>query len=292
MIVVILAVLLGSIEAPAQTQLLVSHLDAQFQWDLQPYTEENAPESHVLTCGGVSVIAPMPATSIPVKDVVPGPGQYTCTLYAQNGGGRQVEPDVPFPIFESGYTPGQPFQLVVNESAAPPPPPPTLTYFGSQSHDADDNTGGVQFSAYNATWTAPGSGSILLTELAAYVRALSGVVKIRVGLYDTGGTLVAESDEIDVPNTTYAWVGGVSPAQLRPAGGAFGDPITITGGADYRLAFAEVNGGDCGVGYATGGVTGDVTYSFANYSAGLPATIPNGTSWLGLWNIRAGVLVP
>lgn len=277
----------------AQTPLPVSHLDAQFQWDLQPYTEENAPESHVLTCDGSSVTVTMPATSIPIRDVVPGPGSYTCTIYAQNAGGRQVEPDVPFPLFESGYTPGVPFQLQVLAEPNEPPPPPTVVYFGSQTYDADDTTGsGQQLSQYaGKLWVAPVSGT--LRELSAYVKPLSGTVTIRVGLYTSTGNLVAESDEVVVVGPGYAWQGAMTAAQLRPVGGNLGNPVGVTAGTAYRLAFAETSGGDCGVGYELGGGNGDVMYSFnTDYSAGLPLTLGSGSSWSGWWNIRAGVETP
>lgn len=126
------------VSASAQTPLLVSHLGAEFHWDLQPFTEENAPDSHVLTCDGSSVTVQMPATSIPIRDVVPGPGSYTCTLYAQNAAGRQVEPDALFPLFQSGYVPRAPFQLAVLAEPTDPGGPPIMATI-----TITDNTGGT-----------------------------------------------------------------------------------------------------------------------------------------------------
>lgn len=109
----VLLTLMGGLNASAHAQVLLSHLDAKFLWDVPAFTPENAPDAHVLTCGGSVVTVPMPATSIAVKDVVAAPGTYQCDLYAQNSAGRQAAPNVPFPLFQSGYVPGAPFMVQV-----------------------------------------------------------------------------------------------------------------------------------------------------------------------------------
>lgn len=112
---------LTCVSVSAQAQLMVSHLDANFSWSPGVVdATHGAATEHVLTCGAITNVVPMPNTSVAVRDVVPGPGTYTCTLYAQNSAGRQADPDVPFPLFESGYMPGLPIQL----SVLPEPPPP------------------------------------------------------------------------------------------------------------------------------------------------------------------------
>lgn len=91
----------------AQTVLKVPFGSAQFAWDVPPSTaEQGVAVQHVLTCGVIVVKIPMPTTSIPVSSVVPGPGTYDCTLYAENEFGRQAEPNVPFPQFQAGNRPG------------------------------------------------------------------------------------------------------------------------------------------------------------------------------------------
>lgn len=124
--------LCGSVaSASAQAPLTVSHADAYFQWDVPPYTvtEElnDAPESFVITCGALTATVPLPTDQHPVTvvryplvNMLPAPGTYQCDLYAQNSAGRQADPNVPFPLFTSGFVPGSPSQLsVLNE---PPPP--------------------------------------------------------------------------------------------------------------------------------------------------------------------------
>lgn len=107
----LLSLSIGS-SALSQTPTLVSHLDASFYWTPGAVdATHDAPDAHVLTCGSIAQTVAMPNVSIPVRDVVPGPGTYMCTLYAQNSAGRQADPDVPFPQFQSGYVPGIPFQL-------------------------------------------------------------------------------------------------------------------------------------------------------------------------------------
>ena len=90
----------------AQTPLKVPFGSAKLAWDAGvPDATHSAATKHVVTCGTVSVDVLMPTTSIPVKDVVPGPGTYDCTLYAENDFTRQTEPPRPFPQFQAGYGP-------------------------------------------------------------------------------------------------------------------------------------------------------------------------------------------
>ena len=157
--------------ASAQAPLLVSHLGAEFQWDLQPFTAENAPESHVLTCGSSSVTVPMPATSIPIRDVVPGPGSYTCVIYAQNTGGRQADPDVPFPLFQSGYVPGAPFQLQVLA-------------------EPEEQVMGL---GIGQTALASSNGTAVTTASVTTASSGSGIV-LSIDYYSAGSTFVSVSD--------------------------------------------------------------------------------------------------
>lgn len=161
------SLVLWAVSASAQTPILVSHMDAQFHWDLQPFTAENAPDSHVLTCGTTSVTVPMPTTSILIKDVVPGPGQYSCTLYAQNGAGRQVEPDVPFPLFQSGYTPGTPFQLAVLDAPNQPGGPMGWTLIGS----VQNKSGPTAVSTLDASSTIDVAAGDLIVALIGHGNA-------------------------------------------------------------------------------------------------------------------------
>lgn len=95
--------------ASAQTILKVPYGSAHFAWDVPSPGEGQSPaDKHTVVCGTVSVDVPMPATSIPVKDVVSTVGVYGCSLYASNAFGRQVAPNIPFPEFEAGLEPAAP----------------------------------------------------------------------------------------------------------------------------------------------------------------------------------------
>lgn len=100
---------LGVSPALAQTVLKVPYNSAVFSWTVPPASPTKSPaDKHTIVCGAISKDVPMPATSIPVKDVVSAVGIYTCSLYASNAFGRQVEPNVPFPQFEAGLEPASP----------------------------------------------------------------------------------------------------------------------------------------------------------------------------------------
>lgn len=103
---VLFVVLLTPMLAQAQTTLKVPLNQASFAWNAPTPGPTNSPaDKHTIVCGTISVDVPMPATSKPVREVVPGVGTYTCSLYASNAFGRQVEPNVPFPTFEAGLIP-------------------------------------------------------------------------------------------------------------------------------------------------------------------------------------------
>lgn len=153
---------LTCVSVSAQAQLMVSHLDANFSWSpgVVDATHDPATE-HVLTCGVSVVTVPMPNTSIPVRNVVPGPGIYSCTLYAQNSAGRQADPDVPFPQFQSGYIPGIPFQLQVLDQPGTGVPTMASPVFQSVSNTS-------YATRTNTTVTAPSGiqdGDVLLFSL-------------------------------------------------------------------------------------------------------------------------------
>ena len=98
--------------AQAQTILKVPFGSARFSWDVQaPSPTKSHADTHTIVCGTIAVDVPMPATSIAVRDVVPSTGVYSCSLFASNAFGRQVEPNVPFPQFEAGLEPASPLNL-------------------------------------------------------------------------------------------------------------------------------------------------------------------------------------
>lgn len=100
---------LAPFQAHAQDILKVPYNQAVFAWDAgAPAPDKSPADKHTIVCGSISVDVPMPATSIPVKDVVSATGVYSCSLFASNSFGRQLEPNVPFPQFEAGLEPASP----------------------------------------------------------------------------------------------------------------------------------------------------------------------------------------
>lgn len=90
----------------AQTVIAVPFDTSRLTWDVPPSDAQHSPPTkHTITCGASTVDVPMPATSIPVSQVVSQVGVYTCSIYASNTFGRQTEPDVIFPTFEAGLVP-------------------------------------------------------------------------------------------------------------------------------------------------------------------------------------------
>lgn len=157
--------LCGSVAmASAQAPLLVSHLDADFFWDAGVVdATHSAATEHVLTCGVSVVTVPMPNTSIPVRNVVPGPGIYSCTLYAQNSAGRQADPDVPFPQFQSGYVPGAPFMVQVLPDSPTGGGTVAPTRTGSVSSFTNANNSG------STSITIPADATMLIVGVTGYL---------------------------------------------------------------------------------------------------------------------------
>lgn len=105
------AIIVGMCGEPAhaQTILKVPFGSATFAWTAPaPSANKSPADKHTIVCGSISVDVPMPATSIAVRDVVQATGVYSCSLFASNAFGRQVEPNVPFPQFEAGLEPASP----------------------------------------------------------------------------------------------------------------------------------------------------------------------------------------
>lgn len=108
-LVLLACLVLAPAVAQAQSVLKVPLGTAKFAWDAGvPDATHSAATKHVVSCGSVTVDVPMPANSVAVKDLVPGPGTYDCTIYAVNDFDRQVEPDGAFPSFQAGNPPPKP----------------------------------------------------------------------------------------------------------------------------------------------------------------------------------------
>lgn len=93
----------------AQTVLRVPLSTGMFVWD---NPAGSTTTQNVITCTGVPpVTIPMPASFIAVNAVVSVPGNYTCTLYAENAFDKSAGPDPAFPAFTTGHVPITPTAL-------------------------------------------------------------------------------------------------------------------------------------------------------------------------------------
>ncbi|MDH5738734.1 MAG: hypothetical protein OEY77_00245 [Nitrospira sp.] len=272
------SLILWSGSALAQTPVYVSHLQGAFQWDLQPFTTENAPESHVLTCGGNSVTVPMPATSTPITDVVPGPGQYTCVLYAQNGAGRQAEPDVPFPLFESGYVPGQPFQLQVLAEPEPPVMASRLQN-GITTHSGVTN----MTRAFSSNVS---SGSLLVVSAARW-RSFDSALYIAGDLTKSAGTATIGSPTlhysaaagshqvVGIWSVLVTGSGSLTLQVAHPSGGTYGSVVAAEYSGTWDSSRTEASNTGTGTGAAAD--SGNATSAGAAVFIGALTTDHSGT---------------
>ena len=157
-----------------------------------------------------------------------------------------------------------------------------VEYFGQQTDDTDD-TFNVQFAWYwGKSFVCPGSGSVLINELSAYVKLISGSPHIRLGIYDTSGNRLAQGTaEVSVVGASYSWQGHMTAADCGN--------VYLTGGQSYKLALA-CDAIQAGIRYQSGGSSGDVRYNGVDYTGGLPATIgATDSPWTGWWLMRCGV---
>lgn len=218
---------LTCVSVSAQAQLMVSHLDANFSWSpgVVDATHDPATE-HVLTCGAISQTVAMPNVSIPVRNVVPGPGSYTCTLYAQNSAGRQAEPDVPFPQFESGYVPGIPFQLQVLEqpgTGVPTMAAPTLVDYQQSDWTSKTNTSEV-------TPTVTFSAGDVVIVLGATEDNDNGLLNTPTGTGLTFSAITGTPTNTSGQTKLYAWIATAASSGSSAVTATRGDGDTLLRG--------------------------------------------------------------
>lgn len=95
--------LLSSV-AVAQTVISVSLQTGTLAWDAPVASPTSSlPTHYLITCGPTVTRVNAPATAIPVRDFIAGPGSYTCTLQAVNGFGSSASTAIP--VFAAGYAP-------------------------------------------------------------------------------------------------------------------------------------------------------------------------------------------
>jgi len=159
-----------------------------------------------------------------------------------------------------------------------------MTWFGqcdSSGNPAGGALGDVNSLGGNQSWwhvgksyTCPGSGNQVISELSCYVKINSGTPSIRLGLYNSSGSLVCQgAAAVALSGSSYSWQGHMSQAALTP------NPYNLTGGATYRFGISG-SGPETGVRSTPDGATGDTHYATSSYtSGGWPASIPSGTGY-------------
>jgi len=160
-----------------------------------------------------------------------------------------------------------------------------MTWFGqcdASGNPAGGSPGDVNSLGGNQSWwhvnksyTCPGSGNQVISELSCYVRINSGSPSIRLALYNAGGSLVCQgAAAVAVTGGgAYSWQGHMNQAAMTP------NPCTLTGGAAYRFGISG-SGPETGVRSTPDGSSGDTQYASSSYtSGGWPASIPSGTGY-------------
>ena len=172
-----------------------------------------------------------------------------------------------------------------------------VTYFGTCNSSgvtnfstADDSGGWTWTCHTGSSFACPGSGNQTVKELSTIVSINSGTPHVRLVLYDSLGNMVCQGSAEVVVTAGYSWQGHMTASALTPAGGSAGDPVTITGGSQYRIGVSRDASGVLAT-YKSGTVTnGDIDYGATDYTGGWPATIPTGTDYtVLLTSIRCGV---
>lgn len=166
----------------------------------------------------------------------------------------------------------------------------TQQYFGRNvttgSASALTTGNRVSQNTANTTYTCPGSGSVLLESIEAYVKSNDTInnVSLRLAIYDTSNNLVAQgSAAVTFASDTPAWRGHSNHALIS------GDPKYLTGGTSYKFALT-VNPGAVNIYvYYTAGTSGDYKTDSTDYTGGFPSTIAPATNNLALIGIRASV---
>lgn len=136
------------------------------------------------------------------------------------------------------------------------------------------------------TFSCPGSGNQNIQELSIYVDRNGVTCNIRLGVY-SGSNLVAETtSSIGLAGAGLTWQGGMSQSAVKAAGGS--SPGILVGGSSYTFGFASLGAdGNPNLGYTTGGSSDN--YTLTDYTSGMPATVPAGSSAGYRSCVRCGV---
>jgi hypothetical protein len=166
------------------------------------------------------------------------------------------------------------------------------TYFGYPANGADpvgatpDNNTPIWIRnrGYTTGFTCPGSGSMAITELSAWLDTTNVLSNdyFRVAIYDTSNNLIAQgSAEVEVVEGP-SWQGHLTQASITP------NPTTLTGGNSYKLAYTKDNANITE--YYITGSAGDFEYASTDLTGGFTDPLANSANTTaGRYCIRCGV---
>jgi hypothetical protein len=134
-----------------------------------------------------------------------------------------------------------------------------------------------------AGFTCPGSGSVAVASLGAYVKR-TNTGNVRTAIFTSAGAFVMQGATELAVDVGVAWKEHTT--FVDQGGAAIGSPV-LTGGAAYILC-ASADGSDVMFGCVTGSA-GDTLYVSSDYTSGFPANLPGGASYNAIYSIRCGV---
>jgi len=158
-----------------------------------------------------------------------------------------------------------------------------LSYFGYQDTSGATSTTWGEFSlgnnSYTTGFTCPGIGTQNVGELSLYTY---GSGNIRLGVYNSAGNskLVEGTAEVAVSGASPSWQGHMTAAACGNG--------TLTGGTTYRIFATEDNSGVYWF-YKSPGSNNSCCYAFADYTGGLPASMPGDSLDNDVYLMRCGV---
>lgn len=161
-----------------------------------------------------------------------------------------------------------------------------LTYFGHETHDADD--GGATALEFRTLFTCPQSGEV--GEVSARLFAGSGAPLVCLAIYDsTGTTKICEGTAaVTVTGASPgSWQGHLTQASLTP------NPVSLVSGVQYLVVMSGAGGGGAvlALRYDSASSSPDSAYTLNDYSGGYPASLPGGSTGSGFtYAIRVGIV--
>ena len=120
-------------------------------------------------------------------------------------------------------------------------------------------------------YTCPGSGTQVVQELSAYCRLNSGSAHIRLGVYNTSGTLLGYGTSEVAVSSSLGWQGHMSESAVQAVGGG---SLQLTGGVNYILAVCD-DQASIYVYYGMNNVASAVNLKLTDYTGGLPSSLPS-----------------